>query len=60
MIKDSPSSSSITEQAKATHKVMKKVRRLYAEQQVNDALAMRNRLNIELLLALPLQSDIQV
>ena len=60
MIKDSPPSPSITEQAEATHKAMKKVRRLYAEQQVSDALAMRNRLNIELLLALPLQSDIQL
>ena len=60
MTKDSPSSSSITKQAEATHKAMKKVRCLYVEQQVNDALAMRNRLNIELLLALLLQSDIQV
>ena len=52
MMKDSPSSSSITEQAEATHKAMKEVRRLYTEQQVSDALAMRNELNIELLLAL--------
>ena len=51
---------SITKQAEATHKAIKEVRHLYAEQQVNDALAMRNRLNIEPLLALLLQSDIQV
>jgi hypothetical protein len=60
MTKDSPPSPSITERAEATHKAMKEVRRLYAERQVNDALAMRNRPNVEPLLALPLQSDVRV
>jgi hypothetical protein len=34
------------------------VRRLYAEQQVNNALAIRNRPNTEPVLTLPLQSDV--
>jgi hypothetical protein len=50
----------ITEQAEATHKAMKEVRCLYTEQQVSDALAMRNRLNVKSLLTLLLQSDVQV
>ena len=54
MTKDSPPSPSITERAKAIHKAMKEVRRLNAERQVKDALAMRNGLNTEPLLALPL------
>src|SRR6267378_3464656 len=60
MTKDSPPSPSITKRAEATHKAMKEVRRLYAERQVNDALAMRNGPNTEPLLILPLQSDVRV
>jgi hypothetical protein len=60
MIRDLFLSFSITEQAEATYKVIKKVRYLYAEQQVNNALAIKNKLNIKPLLALLLQSDIQV
>jgi hypothetical protein len=50
--RDSLSSPFITEQAEAIYKAMKEVRRLYAEQQVNNALAMRNGLNTELVLTL--------
>jgi hypothetical protein len=42
----------ITERAEAIYKAMKEVWRLYAERQVNDALAMRNRPNTELVLIL--------
>jgi hypothetical protein len=52
--RDSPPSPFITEQAKAIYKTIKKVRRIYAERQVNNALAIRNRLNTELVLTLPL------
>jgi hypothetical protein len=52
MIRDSLLSPFITEQAKAIYKAMKKVRRLYAKRQVNNALAIRNRLNTELVLTL--------
>jgi hypothetical protein len=48
----------ITEQAKAIYKAIKEVRRLYAEQQVNNVLAIRNRLNTKLVLTLSLQSDV--
>jgi hypothetical protein len=58
--RDSPPSPSITERAEAIHKAMKKVRRLYAEQQVNNALAMRNGPNTEPVLILPLQSNVRV
>jgi hypothetical protein len=44
----------ITEQAKAIHKAIKEVRRLYAKQQVNNALSIRNRLNTKPVLILPL------
>jgi hypothetical protein len=60
MTRDSPPSPSITERAEAIHKAMKEVRRLYAKQQVNNALAMRNRPNTEPVLTLPLQSDVRV
>jgi hypothetical protein len=52
--KDSLSSPFITKQAKAIYKAIKEVRRLYAEQQVNNALAIRNRLNTKPVLTLPL------
>jgi hypothetical protein len=44
----------ITEQAKAIYKAIKEVQCLYAKQQVNNALAMRNRPNTELVFTLPL------
>jgi hypothetical protein len=52
--RDSPPSPSITERAEAIYKAMKEVRRFYAERQVNDALAIRNGLNTELVLTLSL------
>jgi hypothetical protein len=52
MIRDSLLLPSITERAKAIYKAIKKVRRLYAERQVNNALAIRNRLNTEPVLTL--------
>jgi hypothetical protein len=45
---------SITERAEAIYKAIKKVRRLYAKQQVNNALAIRNRLNTKPILTLSL------
>jgi hypothetical protein len=56
--RDSLPSPSITERAKAIYKAIKEVRRLYAERQVNDALAIRNGPNTEPVLILPLQSDV--
>jgi hypothetical protein len=50
--RDSPLLPFITKQAKAIYKAIKKVRRLYAKQQVNNALAIRNRPNTELVLTL--------
>jgi hypothetical protein len=50
--KDSLLSPFITEQAEAIYKAIKKVQRLYAEQQVNNALAIRNRPNTEPVLIL--------
>jgi hypothetical protein len=52
--KDSLPSPFITKQTKAIYKAIKKVRRLYAKQQVNNTLAIRNRPNTELILTLPL------
>jgi hypothetical protein len=48
----------ITKQAKAIYKAIKEVRSLYAEQQVNNALAIRNGLNTKLVLILPLQLNV--
>jgi hypothetical protein len=42
----------ITKQAEVIHKAIKKVRRFYAKRQVNNALAIRNRLNIKLVFIL--------
>jgi hypothetical protein len=50
--RDSLLLSFITKRAKAIYKTIKEVRRLYAERQVNDALAIRNRLNTKLVLIL--------
>jgi hypothetical protein len=52
--RDSLSSPFITEQAEAIHKAIKKVRRLYAKRQVNNALAIRNKPNTKLILILSL------
>jgi hypothetical protein len=52
--KDSLPSPFITEQAKAIHKAIKKVRRLYTKQQVNNILAIRNRPNTKPVLTLSL------
>jgi hypothetical protein len=60
MTRDSPPSPSITERAEAIHKAIKEVRRLYAERQVNNALAIRNGPNTKPVLTLPLQSDVRV
>jgi hypothetical protein len=50
--RDSPPSPSITERAEAIYKAMKEVRRLYAERQVNNTLAIRNRPNTKPVLTL--------
>jgi hypothetical protein len=42
----------IIKRAKAIYKTIKKVRRLYAEQQVNNALVIKNGLNTKLILIL--------
>jgi len=60
MTKDLPLLLSITERAKAIYKAIKEVRRLNAERQVKDALAIRNGLNTESLLTLPLHLDVLV
>jgi hypothetical protein len=54
IIRDSLSLPFITKQAKAIYKAIKEVRRLYAEQQVNNALAIRNGPNTEPVLTLSL------
>jgi hypothetical protein len=52
--KDSLSSPFITKRAKAIYKAIKKVRSLYAEQQINNALAIKNRPNTKPVLTLSL------
>jgi hypothetical protein len=52
IIKDSLLLPFITKRAKAIYKAIKKVQRLYAKQQVNNALAIRNRLNTKPVLTL--------
>jgi hypothetical protein len=52
--RDSSLSSFITERAEAIYKAIKKMRRLYTEQQVNNTLAIRNRPNTEPVLTLSL------
>jgi hypothetical protein len=47
-------SSFITKQSKDIYKAIKKVLRLYTEQQVNNALAIKNRPTTKLVLTLPL------
>ncbi len=60
LTKDSPPSPSVTERAEAIYKAMKEVRRIYAERQVKEALAMRNGPNTYKLHELPLQSNVLV
>jgi hypothetical protein len=55
IIIDSPSLPFITKQAKIIYKAIKEVRRLYAEQQVNNALVIRNKPNTKIILTLLLQ-----
>jgi hypothetical protein len=52
IIRDFLLSPFITKQTKAIYKAIKKVRRFYTEQQVNNALAIRNKLNTESVLIL--------
>jgi hypothetical protein len=51
---------SIIQRAEAIRKAIKEVRRLHAERQVQDALAMRNGLSTKATLNLPFQSDMRV
>jgi len=55
-----PPSPSITKRAEAIRTATKEVRRLHAERQVKDALAIRNGPNTKITLDLPLQSDVRV
>jgi hypothetical protein len=55
-----PPSSSVTKRAEAICVAIKKVRRLYTERQVKDALAMCNGPDTKNTLDLPLQSDVHV
>jgi hypothetical protein len=55
-----PPSPTIAKRAEAICAATKEVRRLYAEQQVSDALAIRNGLNTMATGELPLQSDVRV
>jgi hypothetical protein len=52
MTRDSLPSPSITKQAKAIYKAIKEVRRFYTKRQVNNALAIRNKLNTKPVLTL--------
>ena len=60
MIQDSAPSPLVTQRAEAIHKTIKEIRRLHAERQVRDALAMRNGPNTKIILNLPIQSDVRV
>jgi hypothetical protein len=55
-----PPSPLVTKRAEAIRAATKEVRRLYAERQVKDALAMRNGPDTKNTLDLPLQSDVCV
>jgi hypothetical protein len=55
-----PPSPLVTKRAKAICAATKKVRRLYAEKQVKDALVIRNSPDTKNTLDLPLQSDVRV
>jgi hypothetical protein len=60
LTKIDPSSPSVIKRAEAIRIATKKVRRLYAERQVKDALAIRNGPNTKKTLDLLLQSDVRV
>jgi hypothetical protein len=60
MTEDSAPSPSVVQRAEAIRKVTKEVRRLYAERQIKNALAMRNGPDTKAILNLPLQSDVRV
>ena len=55
-----PPSPSVTKRAEAIRAATKEVRRLHAERQVKDALAIRNGPDTKVTLDLPLQSDVRV
>jgi hypothetical protein len=60
MTKGSAPSPSIIQQAEAIRKTTKKIRRLHAKRQIQNALAMRNGPNTKATLNLPLQSNVRV
>ena len=60
MAEDSIPSLSVTQRAEAIRKVIKKMRRLHAERQIKDALAMRNGPDTKAILNLLIQSDVRV
>jgi hypothetical protein len=60
MTEGSAPSPSVIQRAEAIRKATKEVRRLHAERQVQDALAMRNGPSTKATLNLPLQSDVRV
>jgi hypothetical protein len=60
MAEDSILSPSVTQRAEAIRKAIKEMRRLHAERQVKDALAMKNGPDTKAILNLPIQSDVRV
>ena len=60
MIQDFAPSSSVTQRAEAIYKTIKEIRRLHAERQIRNALAIRNDPNTKIILNLPIQSDVRV
>jgi hypothetical protein len=60
MTEGSAPSPFIIQRAEAIRKATKEVRRLHAERQVQNALAIRNGPNTKAILNLPLQSDMRV
>jgi hypothetical protein len=60
MTKGSAPLPSVIQRAEIIRKITKKIRRLHAERQIQDALTMRNGLNTKATLNLPLQSDMRV
>ena len=57
---DSTLSPSVIQRAEAIRKVTREVRRIHAERQIKDALAMRNGPDIKTILDLFIQSDVRV
>jgi hypothetical protein len=60
MIDMDPPSPSIVQRAQAIHAATKEIQQLYAECQVNNALAMRNSPNTMPTLDLPIDSDVHI